>query len=132
MNYSEYYSMLEKPFYAPPDWVFGVAWGIIYPLIAIAAIYLTYLIYKDKVSTKLVTLFVFNMIANIMFSPIQFVLKNNLLASFDILAVFVTLALFQALAWKNSKILFVIMLPYFLWVTFATYLQLIITWLNIF
>ena len=131
MTYLEFYSGIIKPFYAPPAWVFSYAWGIIYPLIAVAAIYLTFLIYKNKASTKLVTLFVFNMIANIMFTPILLKLQNNLIASFDILVVFVTLSLFQGLAWKDSKLLFVTMLPYFIWVIFATFLQLNITWMNL-
>lgn len=129
--YSNYYNMLEKPFFSPPDFVFGIAWGIIYPMIAVAAVWMFYLATKNKIDQKLIMLFVINMVGNLMYSPIQFVLQNNILASFCILYVFATLSWFQMLAYNSSKILFYIMLPYWIWIIFATFLQLVITWLNI-
>jgi benzodiazapine receptor len=129
-TYTEFYNNLIKPDFFPPEWVFGLAWNIIYPLIAIAAIYMSYLIYKDSMSTKLVVLFIFNMIANVLFTPIQFVLQNNLFAFLDILIVVATLVFFEIIAWKESKILFVVLLPYLAWVIFAAVLQGIIVFLN--
>lgn len=74
--------------------------------------------------------FALNLIFNFIFTPIQFGLKNNLLAAIDILLVLSTLiwamvAIFSYLPWvayANS--------PYLLWVLFATALQLTITFLN--
>ena len=131
-DYAVYYNSLEKPFFSPPDFVFGLAWGIIYPLIGLAAVWMFYLAVKNKIDQKLIMLFVMNMIGNIMFSPIQFILQNNILASFCILYVFATLSWFQMLAIKQSKLLFILMLPYWIWIIFATFLQLIITWINLF
>ena len=86
-NYSGYYETLIKPEFFPPDFVFGLAWAIIYPLIAVAAIYMSYLIYKDKLPVSLITLFVLNMVSNVLFTPIQFGIQNNLLAMIDIFIV---------------------------------------------
>lgn len=133
-HYSSYYNLLNKPSFAPPEWVFGIAWSIIYPMIAVAAIYLCYLIYKDRHqdTVKLMTVFVINMIGNVLFTPLLFGLQSNILASFDIILVFATLGWFEMVAWKQSKILFFIMLPYFIWIIFATFLQLVITWMNVY
>lgn len=131
-DYKGYYAELIKPFFAPPSWVFGVAWGIIYPLIAIAFFLTLYFVFKKKLPNNLLYLFIINMAGNFVFTPIQFVLKNNALAALDILLVLVTLALFEYRVFNRSKIIFFLMLPYLLWGSFATVLQLSITYLNFF
>jgi len=130
MDYQVYYQMIDKPFFAPPDWVFGLAWGIIYPLIAVAFIYLLYLAYKKRASGVLVFWFVINLIANIAFTTIQFGLQNNILATIDILIVLGTLAYLQWRFWREIPIAFWLLLPYLLWGTFATVLQISILVLN--
>ncbi len=52
-NYSTYYADIAKPFFAPEPWVFGAAWGIIYPLIVIAGCYTAYLFYKKKAAGEI-------------------------------------------------------------------------------
>jgi len=129
-TYAEFYQAIEKPFFAPPDWMFGVAWGIIYPLIAIAFVYLAYLTWKKKVPISLIVVFAINLIANFLFTPIQLGLEPLWPASIDILVVLGTLAYLEWKLLKYSKILFVLLLPYLLWGAFATVLQLTITLIN--
>lgn len=129
-DYRPWYDMLEKPFFAPDPWVFGVAWGIIYPLIGIAFLYTLYLVWKGSVPRGLVLLFIANMLGNFAFTPVQAGLQSNTLAGLVILFVLGTLALFQYRIWKYSKLVFFLLLPYFLWGAFATALQLSITVLN--
>jgi tryptophan-rich sensory protein len=135
-EYITYYESLIKPFFAPPSYVFGIAWGIIYPLIGIAFVYFIYLCLSKKIEKliqrRLLFLFVVNMIANFLFTPILFVIQSNVLASLDIIFIWVTLFAFEYISFKNSKFLFTLMLPYLLWVTFAMILQLNLTWLNIY
>jgi len=74
--------------------------------------------------------FVLNILFNVIFTPIQFGLKNNVLASLDILLVLVTLlwalfAIFPYMRWVSYA-----NIPYVLWVSFATILQLTIPLLN--
>jgi len=130
MGYQEYYTAITKPFFAPPEWVFGLAWGIIYPLIALAAVYILYLVYKKRADWKLFLILVLNMIGNIVFTPLQLLLPGELWASLDILFVLATVALLQWYAWRVSKLLFILLLPYLLWGTFATVLQITIFFLN--
>ena len=69
-------------------------------------------------------------IFNFSFTPLQFGLKNNLLASVDILLVFATLLWGILAIWPYSQWVSLINLPYLIWVSFASVLQLTITWLN--
>ena len=77
--------------------------------------------------------FALNLIFNFAFTPLQFGLKNNLLAAIDILLVLGTLIWALYAIWHASpEIRWVVYvnIPYLLWVTFATCLQLTITYLN--
>lgn len=77
--------------------------------------------------------FLLNLVFNFAFTPIQFGLKNNLLAACDILLVLVTLIWALWGLWRSSVDLRWIVyanIPYLLWVSFATILQLTITYLN--
>lgn len=129
-TYQEFYQMIEKPFFAPPDWVFGVAWGIIYPLIAIAFVYLIYLILQKKVPLFLILILGVNMLANFLFTPLQLGLESLWPASIDILVILGTLLYFEYRVFKYSKIVFLLLLPYLLWGAFATVLQITITLTN--
>ncbi len=130
MDYSTYYTSIAKPFFAPPEWVFGLAWGIIYPLIVIAGVYLLYLVFKRIVPTSLLLVFGVNIVANLLFTPIQLTLQNNLLATIDILVVLGTLAYLQYKIFSLSKVIFILFLPYLLWGSFATILQVTIFFMN--
>ena len=75
----------------------------------------------------------FNLVFNFAFTPLQFGLKNNFLASVDILLVSGTLIWALVVLWYNSTELRWVLyanIPYLFWVLFATFLQLTITYLN--
>lgn len=74
--------------------------------------------------------FVFNIIFNLAFTPLQFGLKSNLLAAIDILLVLATLVWAMVAIYPYAKWITYIQVPYLLWVSFATMLQLTITYLN--
>ncbi len=130
LEYRVWYESLDKPFFAPEPWVFGAAWGFVYPLLAIAFIYTVYLFYKKQVSRGFLWLFALNIVLNLTFTAVALGTKNNALASLHILLVLGTLAWLELGAWKKSKVVFVLLLPYLLWGTFATTLQIVITIMN--
>ena len=74
--------------------------------------------------------FILNLVFNFAFTPLQFGLKNLLLSSIDILLVLVTLIWAMAAIYPYADWITYIQIPYLLWVSFATVLQLTITWLN--
>jgi tryptophan-rich sensory protein len=105
-NAYNWYSTLVKPSWAPPSYLFGPVWTFLYTIIFISYGYVGYMFYTKKIPFIVVLPFILNLIFNFAFSPIQFGLKNNLLASVDILLVLGTLV------WALWAIH-----PYFPWVT---------------
>lgn len=130
MAYREWYLALEKPFFAPEPFVFGLAWGIIYPLIALAFAWTLYLLAKRRVPLGFVALFVLNLFLNFSFSPVLLATRDNALISLVIVLVLGTLAWLEFFALRFSKVVFWLLIPYLLWGAFATVLQLSLTALN--
>lgn len=125
-----WYASLIKPEWAPPAWVFGPAWTFLYVLIAISFGYIFYKYKKGEIKGNFALPFALNLIFNFLFSPIQFVLQNNILATIDILLVLATLIWLIRISWKKYPWVAIINLPYLAWVLFATVLQITITYLN--
>jgi tryptophan-rich sensory protein len=74
--------------------------------------------------------FILNLIFNFAFTPLQFELKNNLLAAIDILLVLLTILWAMYAIYPHVKWVAYMQVPYLLWVSFATVLQLTITYMN--
>ena len=74
--------------------------------------------------------FALNLVFNAAFTPLQFGLKSNLLAAIDILLVLGTLVWAMIAIYPHQRWITYIQTPYLLWVSFATVLQLTITYLN--
>lgn len=126
----EWYSKLIKPSFAPPSWIFGPVWTVLYAIIIISYGYVGYLFFTKRISFIVVLPFILNIIFNLAFSPIQFSLQNNPLASVDIILVLGTLIWAIVAIYPYAKWVSLINIPYLLWVIFATIIQLSITLLN--
>lgn len=123
MNY------IQPPF-APPSWVFGPVWSVLYILIAISFGYVFLKILRGEWPKKLALPFVINLIANAAFTPVQFGLNNLPLAAVVIMVVLVTIVWCMKAVWPYAKWIAYMQIPYLLWVSFATVLQFSITLLN--
>jgi tryptophan-rich sensory protein len=133
MNEYNWYQTLVKPSWAPPSWLFGPVWTVLYAIIAFSFGTVFYKAFTKKISWMVALPFALNLFFNLIFTPIQFGLKNNLLASLDILIVLGTLIWGLHVVWHATpKLRWVVYanIPYLLWGTFATCLQLTITFLN--
>jgi len=130
MNTYEWYQQLVKPSFAPSSEVFGMVWGVLYPIIAVSFGYVFYMVYKKKYPKIVLVPFVINIVTNLLFTPIQFGLKSNLLASMDISIVVISLVWAMIKIYPYSKIVTLAQIPYLLWGLFATTLQFSITYLN--
>lgn len=131
VEYAAWYSLLEKPFFAPPALAFGIAWAIVYPLIAAAFAYTVYRFYrKGDVPRGFLWLFILNLVLNLTFTAVALSTFNNVIASVHIVLILSTLAWLVLRAYRISKIIFFLLLPYLAWVAFATVLQLSITAMN--
>ncbi|HXK40305.1 MAG TPA: TspO/MBR family protein [Candidatus Paceibacterota bacterium] len=130
LDYLPFYESIIKPSFAPEPWVFGLAWGIIYPLILAALIYLCILVHRHRAPKRLLWVFIGNIIANLLFTPVQLGLPSLWPASLLLLFILATLIYVEWYAWQYSKVVFALLVPYLLWGTFATILQLSILFLN--
>ena len=130
MNAFNWYSQLIKPSWSPPPSIFGIVWPILYAIIAVSYGYVGYLFFKGKISFLVLLPFILNLIFNLAFTPLQFGLKNNLLAGIDILLVLATLIWAMLSIWPYARAVALANIPYLPWVSFATVLQLTITYLN--
>lgn len=130
MNTYNWYSQLIKPSWAPPGWLFGPVWIFLYVIIAASFGAVFYKAFTKQISWLVALPFVFNLLFNFAFTPLQFGLKNNLLASIDILLVLSTLIWALLAVWPHIRWVVYANIPYLLWVSFATVLQLTITYLN--
>jgi len=125
-----WYQQLVKPSWAPPSWLFGPVWSVLYVGIAITFGTVFFSAAKGKIPAMVALPFALNLVFNAAFTPLQFGLRSNVLAAVDILLILGTLvwAMYAIrpfvpwIAWAQ--------VPYLLWVMFATVLQLTITWLN--
>ena len=132
-GYIYWYSQLIKPTWSPPAWLFGPVWSVLYILIAVSFGTIFYKAFTKQISWMVALPFLLNLVFNIAFTSIQFGLKNNLLASLDILLVLGTLIWGLYIVWHTvPELRWVVYanIPYLLWGTFATFLQLTITYLN--
>lgn len=133
MDTYNWYSQLIKPSWSPPSWIFGPVWTVLYTIIAFSFGTVFYKVITGKLPWIIALPFVLNLIFNFAFTPLQFGLKNNLLAAIDILLVLGTLIWAFYTVWNNApehRWVVYANIPYLLWGTFATCLQLTITYLN--
>jgi len=133
MNEPTQYAQFIKPSWSPPAWLFGPVWSVLYAIIAFSFGTVFYKAFTKQIPWMVALPFVLNLFFNFIFTPIQFGLKNNLLASLDILFIVGTLLWAFYAIWNNAPQLrwvIYVNIPYLLWGTFATCLQLTITYLN--
>jgi tryptophan-rich sensory protein len=130
MNTYNWYSQLIRPSWAPPSWLFGPVWTFLYILIAVSFGKVFLMLAQKQIPFMVALPFILNIIFNLIFTPIQFGLRNNFLAAIDILLVLSTLVWAMIAIYPHMKWITYIQIPYLLWVCFATVLQLAITYLN--
>lgn len=130
MNTYNWYSTLIKPTWAPPSWLFGPVWSFLYLIIAISFGAVFIKVFNKALPFSVALPFILNIVFNLAFTPLQFGLKNNLLGSIDIVLVLSTLIWAMVAIYPHMKWVALVNIPYLLWVSFATVLQISITYLN--
>ena len=119
---SLWFDSLNRPFLAPPSWIFSPMWTILY-LMMFAALLVFVFKKTDIQKTNGYVYFALQLILNLIWSPIFFGLHNIALA----LIVLLLLDIFVFLTIKKfylvSKLAGWLLVPYFVWILFATYLN---------
>ena len=130
MDWLTWYNALEKPSWTPAPATIGLIWQILYPIILISFGFVFVQMFRGKVSWLVALPFAINLVANLIFTPIQFGMRNLPLAAADILIVWGTIIWMSMAIWRHYRWVSVAQVPYFVWVSLATVLQLSITAMN--
>jgi len=125
-----WYETLTKPSWAPPASLFGTVWSILYPIILIAYGFVIVQAVRGEMPRSVLWPVLINLAANAAFTPIQFGLRNLVLAELDIIVVLVTIVWSMIAIWPHARLAAIALVPYLIWVSIATVLQTSITLLN--
>ncbi|MEO6578856.1 MAG: TspO/MBR family protein [Candidatus Limnocylindria bacterium] len=117
----EYYAELRKPSWAPPTWLFGPAWTLLYLLMAIAA-WLA-VDHGGPGGRRAAQLWGFQLVLNAIWSPIFFGLRVPSAALVGIVGMWMAIAVTTLAFFRRHSLAGALMLPYLAWVTFATALN---------
>ncbi len=125
---STWYATLNKPDFSPPNWLFGPAWGILYILMGIS-LYLVWMKGVNKVKNSLI-IFGIQLLLNALWSIIFFGMRNITFAFIEIILIWIFILLTIIEFYKIDKRASYLLIPYILWVSFATVLNFYILILN--
>ena len=118
---ASFYAQLSKPSWAPPAWVFGPVWTVLYGLMGIAA----WLVWRSPGPKRAaLTLFGAQLVANALWSWLFFAWHRGALAAVEILVLLALIVAMIVAFWRISRVAALLMLPYLLWVGFAS----LLTW----
>ncbi|MGK7312267.1 MAG: TspO/MBR family protein [Candidatus Longimicrobiales bacterium M2_2A_002] len=125
----EWYMTLRKPTWNPPSWLFGPVWTTLYVAMAVAA----WLVWKQAGfdgATAALSLFFVQLALNLAWSGIFFALRSPGWALVEIVALWVAIVVTTILFFRHSAWAGALMVPYLLWVSFASVLNAAIVRLN--
>lgn len=127
---SSWYASLRKPAFAPPNWVFAPVWTTLYFLMGIS-LFIVWNIGLEKNSVrKSIVVFGIQLLLNVFWSYLFFGLKSPLLGLGEIVVMWLTILLTILIFFRISKKAAVLLIPYLMWVSVASYLNYSILVLN--
>jgi len=116
----DWYKALEKPAWTPPDWLFGPVWSALYLMIAVAG----WLVWTTLGMSGLLVLWGANLVLNAMWSWLFFGIRRMDLAFVDVVMMWLAIAAFIVLASATVPLAALLFVPYLVWVTIASALNL--------
>lgn len=126
-----WYANINKPSFRPPNWVFAPIWATLFLLMGIAL----FLIWRKGLTRKDVktafAFFIFHLVLNTLWSILFFGLKSPFAAFIEIIFLWAAILTSIILFFRISKIAAYLLIPYILWVSFASVLNFAIWRLNI-
>lgn len=121
-----WYQALAKPSWTPPSWLFGPVWMILYIMIAIAG----WRVWLVGGMSAAIVVWGINIIANGLWSYLMFGINRIDLAFYDIVVLWLTIVGFIVLAWPLDRTAALLFVPYLIWVSYASALNLTIWRIN--
>lgn len=125
-----WYVTLNKPFFSPPNWVFGPVWTLLYFCMGISLYLLWQQGAKKKHVRSALQVFFAQLFVNFLWSPVFFGLRSPELGILVISILWMLIVVTLKRVYRVSIVAFVLLIPYFLWVSFASVLNISIAILN--
>ena len=122
----QWYSELNKPTWTPPNWIFPVAWPILYLCMSYSGVTLANI---DGAGSAL-ALWALQIALNTLWTPVFFGLENIKVGLIVIFLLLLTVAICTYVFWMQSFLSGLLFLPYLAWVTFAAALNMAVFRLN--
>jgi tryptophan-rich sensory protein len=126
----EWYETLNKPSFTPPGWIFGPVWTVLYIMMAVAAI----IVFRKGLSSEGVrlglVLFAIQLALNLSWPPVYFGLHLLGWSVVIIIALWVAIGATTIVFFRISTLAGALMIPYWLWVSFASVLNISIWYMN--
>jgi len=125
-----WYAGLNKPFFSPPNWIFGPVWTLLYAFMGISF----YLLWKKgwgkKSHVDARNFFLAQLAVNFIWTPIFFGLRSPILGLITIVLMWILIVVTMKKLYPISQNAFYLLIPYLAWVSFATALNAAIVFLN--
>jgi translocator protein len=124
-----WYQTLNKPFFNPPNWLFGPVWTTLYILMGVSLFQISSLP-KSELRTKAIQIFILQLTLNFFWSFLFFYFHQPEIALLEIIGLWVCIAVMIHLFKKLKPVAGYLNIPYLLWVSFASILNGAYAWLN--
>jgi tryptophan-rich sensory protein len=130
MPWIEWYDALVKPSWTPAPSTISLIWALLYPVILVSFGFVFVKAFRGEMPRRVAVPFAVNLVANLLFMPIFAGLRSVPLAAADILIVWATIICCVVAVWPFHRWVAVAQVPYFVWVSTATVIQLSVTAMN--
>lgn len=125
-----WYAAIKKPWFNPPNWIFGPVWTLLFLMMGLSLYLVLTKSFREKKVKQNLLFFGIQLTLNTLWSFLFFFLKNPLLGLIEILVLWVSILFTIIQFWKIDKRAAYLLLPYLFWVSFATLLNFYIWMLN--
>jgi tryptophan-rich sensory protein len=125
----DWYRNIKKPSFNPPSWIFGPVWTLLFTLMGVA-LYLVWTSPSSKIRTVALILFAVQFVFNVLWSYLFFGINKPGIAFAEILIMLGFIIATTVYFFKINKISGYLLIPYILWVSFASFLNFSIWRLN--
>lgn len=122
----ETYDALELPFFAPPGWLFGPVWSVLYVMIGVAG----WLVWRASGWGAALAVWCVQLGLNLAWTPLFFASGRYGLALVEIVVLWAAIVTTIVLAWPLQRVAAWLLVPYLAWVSYATALNAAIVVLN--
>ena len=129
LNAGSFYAQIVRPGWAPPASVFGPVWTVLYAMMGVAA----WLVWREgglRARRQALTLFVLQLAVNALWSWLFFAWHQGALALVDIVLLWILIIATIVVFWRTRRLAGALLVPYLVWVSFATALNYSIWQLN--